>query len=101
MEIENLKLIIEMINTIGANSKDAFIWWLLIVYGKTYLFGLIWSAIGLVVFSKLFRIMSGLQVSERLRVSASVSIWFTEYIDRASNVLRENSLYIKTGVRDK
>ena len=46
MTTENLKLIIDALNTLGAGTKEAFYWWLLVNYGFSYLIGLLWSIIG-------------------------------------------------------
>jgi hypothetical protein len=48
---EELKIIMETIGQLGQAGKDAFMWWLLIKYGMSYLLGLVAvSVIGYVVF---------------------------------------------------
>jgi len=37
MDIESLKLIISTLNNLGANSKEAFVYYLIVSYGSVYL----------------------------------------------------------------
>ena len=49
MNAEELKMILEALQSLGANSKDAFIWWLVLKYGSGLLTALMMlcAAIGI------------------------------------------------------
>jgi hypothetical protein len=99
MDLESLKQITEIINTIGATSKEAFLWWLIISNASTYIFGLIWSSIGFYTIAKLIyfipKISKSVNNLERLSKSAGEGCYFTEKeLQKACSVLEKH--YNKT-----
>jgi hypothetical protein len=96
MTAENLQLIIEMINTIGANSKDAFIWWLIAYYAKIYLFGLLWTIIGFLFIKWGFGCIKSVQINQEFMAAADVNeYWLDGQKSRAIQLIHENKDYIR------
>ncbi|MEJ2655576.1 MAG: hypothetical protein P8012_00060 [Desulfobacterales bacterium] len=73
MDIEMLKQITEIIGTIGATSKEAFLWWLIISNLKTYLFGLVWSGISAFLIVKLLKLARDCSHAHVLKLARNCS----------------------------
>lgn len=96
MNIETLRLIVDVLNTIGANSKEAFYVWVATNYLPHFIFGVIWTIIALVVIQKLLIILSNILSGDKLRKAAGVSItWHDEELNIACDILKENRDKIK------
>jgi hypothetical protein len=46
VDTQTLQTVITMLNTLGASTREVFIWWLVINYGLAYLIGIAWTVIG-------------------------------------------------------
>jgi len=91
MDIENLNLIISTLNELGTNSKEAFMWWLAVTYGATYLFGFIWSCIALYIIKLGYRLINNLTDSSKLMKAAGVTGYFTpSELKKACETLRKH-----------
>jgi hypothetical protein len=91
MDKESLKLIIDAINSLGANSKDVFIWWLIVQYGATYIFGTVWSLICIYVIRSGYALLHNHSISEKLRSAAGVTYsWNSSEVDAACDTLRKH-----------
>ena len=91
MDIEQLKLIVDTISSLGVESKSAFIWWLVVSKIPAIIFGLIWSGISIVVITKVFTIIQNTLYSERLRKAAGVSCcWDDGEFRAAEKILKEH-----------
>lgn len=89
MDIENLKLIINTLNSLGANTKESFIWWLVLTTGPTYIFGLIWSCTAIYIVKIISRIIIYSQASHKLMLAAGVSDYFlSTELERACKTLQ-------------
>jgi len=90
METETLKAVVEMFNQLGPEAKDAFIWWLLIKHGATYLFGFLWTGIALILLLIGYRIFQSLSASYILMKAAGVRIsWNNQELEQACEILRK------------
>lgn len=90
MDIENLKLIISAVNELGVDSKEVFMWWLILTYGSTYLFGLIWSVISIFILKYFYSVLNGNSQLEQLRKAAGVSERFSQReLEKACRVLKD------------
>lgn len=95
MDTETLKTAIEMFNQLGADAKDAFIWWLIVKHGATYLFGFLWTGLALIAVLMANRIIHSLLVSYRLMEAAGVySYWNDRDAKKACEILQK---YFKEG----
>ena len=91
MDIENLKLIINALNELGANSKEAFMWWLVLTYGSTYLFGLIWSFIAIYIIRSVYYLINGISQIEQLKKAIGVYRFLSKReFDKVCEVLKEH-----------
>lgn len=91
MNTEQLRIIVDLLNSLGAGSKDAFITWLIVNYASVYLFGIIWSVIAAYIGKKLFGVWTVYLTGERLRKAANVSVmWNDRELRRAEDVLRKH-----------
>ena len=77
MDIENLKLVISILNELGSNTKESFIWWLVLTNGSTYLFGFIWSGIALYIIKLGYRLIISYMDAEKIMTSAGINSYFT------------------------
>ena len=78
MDIEQLKLIIDTLNSLGENSKEAFIYWIIIKYGATYLFGIIWSCIAFYLIKKGYFLLNNLSMIKTFREAAGITDYISE-----------------------
>jgi len=95
MDVEQLKMVIDMISGMGEQAKGAFIWWLIITQAQAYIFGLIWSAIGLLVIIKTPKLIkmcwNDSVTTQRLREAADVGYCFSNReLDKACAVLKQH-----------
>ena len=79
MDIEQLKLIIDTLNSLGENSKEAFIYWIIIKYGTTYLFGIIWSCIAIYLIKKVYFLLNNLSMLKDFREAAGISSYISSF----------------------
>jgi hypothetical protein len=90
MDIEQLKLIINTINSLGANAKEGFIWWLVVDKVPGMLFGVAWTVILAYVIKRGLDMVRGVLASSRLMESAGVTVyWSNKEINRACAILRK------------
>jgi hypothetical protein len=90
MDIETIKQVIEMVNQLGVNGKDAFITWLIVTNASTYIFGLIWSIIAACVLRGAYVALMGWHNLCQLRDAAGISCYFTaQELRRACAILRK------------
>ena len=99
MNIEQLKMVIDLLQSVGLEGKELFIWWMALAKGIPTVFGLIWSAIAVFFISKFFRFISEQSQLrdpeqsklDQLRDAAGVSICFSSNeLEKAKKVLREH-----------
>jgi len=102
MDIEQLKMVIEVLNNLGANAKVGFIVWIIVSFGHVYLFGAVWSLIGFSVLKWGYGLAKTAMLSTKLKESADISYqWSEDELKRACEILKENVHYIHWGTRDK
>lgn len=91
MDILQLKEVIDLIKSLGAESKQAFIWWLLINNASTYIFGMIWSVIGGLSIWRVINFIMSFSDLEKLRKAVGVEYRFSKNeLRKAMNILRDN-----------
>ena len=91
MDIEQLKLIIEMVNTLGGSAKEVFVWWLVMSKGPIIVFGIIWTIVGFCAIRWGYFLIHSLLAGERLRKAAEVRIsWSESELTRAETILRKH-----------
>lgn len=95
MSIEHLQMVIDLLQSMGAEGKDLFIWWLALTKGIPAFFGVVWSAIGAKAificlgFAK--EALSNNNKLNRLRDAAGVSNYFSaSELVKAEKVLQEH-----------
>jgi hypothetical protein len=90
MDIEQLKIIVDTANSMGLETKNAFMWWLALEKGSTLLISLVWTGIALWLIKLVYALLRNHLASERLRKAARVSMCFNESeLARAEAVLRK------------
>ena len=91
MNIEQLKMVIDLLQSVGLEGKELFIWWMALTKGITAMFGLIWTAIAVFFISKFFRFISEQTKLDQLRDAAGVQLCFNSAeLEKAKKVLREH-----------
>ena len=91
MNIEQLKMVIDLLQSVGLEGKELFIWWMALTKGIPAVFGLIWSAIAVFLISKCFRLIAEQTKINQLRDAAGVQIYFSsDELEKAKKVLREH-----------
>jgi len=91
MDIVQMKMLTEMIVQLGEESREVFIWWLVLEKVPGILFGLLWSVIGCVVLFYIYRIYLTFLVGEKLRKAANVRVlWSAAELARAEDVLKKH-----------
>jgi len=100
MDIEQLKIIVETISTLGVEGKEVFFLWLLASKAPAILFGLIWTGIGVVALRVGHKLLQSVLVGEKLREAAGVTVcWSRHEAHRAEAILREHFQEKKKGER--
>jgi len=90
MDIESLKLIISTLNDLGANSKEAFVYYLIASYGSVYLFGIIWSCITIYIVKLSYRLLNNSSDLSKLRDASKINYYFSkEELNKACKVLEK------------
>ena len=91
MDIEQLKLILEQINTLGGNAQETFIWWLVVSKVPGIIFGICWTIIGAVTLVACFKLTRIFLAGTKLMEAAGVRIcWSAAELAKAEKVLREH-----------
>lgn len=88
MDVETLKQIADIISTVSNESKEAFIWYVIVAYGKGYFLGTIWAAIAVYGLKLAHGILHTLLAGESLRKAAGVYYgWSDTELQKACDVL--------------
>jgi len=91
MEIEQLRLILEQVNTLGGSAQETFIWWLLMTKIPALIFGIAWTiiaAVTLMVGLRLVRI--SLAGTKLMKAAGVYLIWSPSELKRAEKILEEH-----------
>ena len=91
MDIEQLKLILTTVSSMGDSGREMFIWWLMASKIIPLVLGLIWTLIGGTTVIFAYRIVKGLSASEKLMRAAKVNYsWGVSELEHACKILRED-----------
>ena len=91
MNIEQLKMVIDLLQSVGLEGKELFIWWMALTKGISAVFGLMWTAIAVFFISKSFRLIAEQSKLDQLRDAAGVAGYFNSAeLEKAKKVLREH-----------
>ncbi len=94
MDIEQLREVVGLIQSLGDDAKGAFLWYLACAYGPNALFSAAWTAIGGTVVIRISTaavkaIRIGI-IDERLKAAAGYrGPWLEREVARACEILRE------------
>ena len=91
MNIEQLKMVIDLLQSVGLEGKELFIWWMALTKGIIVIFGLIWSVIAALAINRLLKFVPGHTQLDQLRDAAGVAGYFNSAeLEKAKKVLREH-----------
>ena len=91
MDIEQLKIIVNTLETLSVDARSTFIWWLFLTKFPTFLLNVIWTCIGAITIKAGFNILQNQFASEKLRKAANVSIsWSSTELDHAIKTLEKH-----------
>ena len=100
MDIESLKMVIDMMKEIGTNGREVFVWWLIAYYAKFYIFGFLWTGIGFFSIKSACNLIKEYTINNQFKQAAGVGIgWSDNEKVRAISLLSENQDYIKWGTK--
>ena len=91
MNIEQLKMVIDLLQSVGLEGKELFIWWMALTKGIPAVFGLIWSVIAALTIHRLLQFVPGQKQIDQLMDAAGVAFYFSsDELEKAKKVLREH-----------
>ena len=91
MDIEIVREMITMLEQVGESTKELCIWWIILQYLPTIIFGTCWSCISIWVLKIAKDIIINYLASERLRKAAGVScFWGRSELNSAIKILEKH-----------